>query len=371
VRDFYIHNALFWLEEYHVDGLRLDAVHAILDESDPDIIEEIAQTVRQRLDRRHIHLVLENDRNEAHRLARDGRVARRYDGQWNDDVHHALHVLLTGDSDGYYADFADDPAARLARALATGFAYQGEPSPFRGGRPRGEPSALLPPTAFVSFLQNHDQVGNTAFGTRLSRRAGEAALHCAVTILLLAPQIPLLFMGEEWGSTTPFLFFCDFEPGLGALVREGRRREFARFAEFADEAARERIPDPTDPASFAASKLDWAESAWPSHALWLGRYRALLRLRAAEIVPRLRGGPMQGGSHCRLGRAAFSVGWRLGDGSVLALFANLAADRVLLDDPQGGPAAAGRLLYCAGAPPGRRELAPLSAGFFLAQGVSP
>jgi 1,4-alpha-glucan branching enzyme len=130
------------------------------------------------------------------------------------------------------------------RALAEGFAYQGQSSPFRGGRPRGEPSAALPATAFVAFLQNHDAVGNEPFGTRLSTRAADPALHASIAIVLLSPQIPLLFMGEEWGSGQHFLFFCDFEPGLGDAVREGRRREFAHFPEFRDDAARQRIPDP-------------------------------------------------------------------------------------------------------------------------------
>ena len=170
VRDFVVHNALYWLEEFHADGLRLDAVHAIHDASEPDIVVELAETVHRTLrPDRQVHLVLENDRNQAHFLARapDGR-ARWYAAQWNDDAHHAFHVLLTGERNGYYADYADEPAARLGRALAEGFVHQGEPSPFRGGAARGEPSAHLPPTAFVTFLQNHDQVGNRALGDRLT-----------------------------------------------------------------------------------------------------------------------------------------------------------------------------------------------------------
>ena len=233
MRDFVIQNALYWLEEFRFDGLRLDAVHAIADDSTPDILVELAETVRSRITDREVHLTLENDRNEARRLGwhRDRDLARGYSAQWNDDLHHALHVLLTGEASGYYADYADCPALHLGRALATGFAFQGEPSLYRGGTFRGEPSYDLPPTAFVSFLQNHDQIGNTPFGTRIEARAPEPLLHAAVAIVLLSPQIPMLFMGEEWASKRPFQFFCDFGPPLAEAVRQGRRLEFAQFAD--------------------------------------------------------------------------------------------------------------------------------------------
>ena len=168
VRDFFIENTLYWLKEYHFDGLRFDAVHAIFDETMPDIIDEIGDAVRREITERPVHLVLENDRNEARRLQRSGNRIERFNAQWNDDLHHILHVLITGGHSGYYGDYADQPAYHLGRALAEGFAYQGEPSPFREGRPRGEPSAELPATAFVAFLQNHDQIGNHPMGTRLA-----------------------------------------------------------------------------------------------------------------------------------------------------------------------------------------------------------
>ncbi len=332
VRDFMVHNALYWLEEFHFDGLRLDAVHAIADDSRPDILTEIADTVRRHITGRPIHLILENDRNEARRLARRDGSAALYTAQWNDDLHHALHVLVSGQVAGYYGDYADRPIAHLGRALAQGFAYQGEPSPFRGGRARGELSGGLPATAFVAFLQNHDQVGNTPFGTRITARAPEALVHAAVTIVLLSPQIPMLFMGEEWASARPFLFFCDFAPPLDEAVREGRRREFAQFPEFGDPAARERIPDPSAEASFAASRLDWTEREREPHARWLARYRRMLALRARHITPRLTG--MQpGGEYRLLGPAALRVAWRLGDGARLLLLANFAEDPVPLAEP--------------------------------------
>ena len=359
VRDFMIHNALYWLEEYAFDGLRLDAVHAIHDDSEPDILSELAQTVRSHITDREIHLVLENDRNQARYLTRSAGRAGCFTAQWNDDLHHAMHVLITGEDVGFYADYAAEPARHLGRALAEGFAYQGEPSPFRGGRPRGEPSAALPATAFVSFLQNHDAVGNQPFGTRLSMRAADAALHAGIAIVLLSPQIPLLFMGEEWGSARPFLFFCDFEPGLADAVREGRRREFAHFPEFRDEAARQNIPDPTLASTFEESKLDWAEPTRQTHAGWLARYRPLLAIRQREIIPRLRG---IGGFAVRyrvLGANSVIVEWRLGDGSQLRLIANFAAEPVSASDVLE----VGRILYTSAKMPG----APQSATFVLLQ----
>jgi glycogen operon protein len=325
VRDLIIHNALFWLEEYRLDGLRLDAVHAIVDEGSPHLLDELADAVRRRFaGERHVHLVLENDANQARYLARDeaGGV-RRYDAQWNDDWHHAAHVLLTGEDTGYYADYAADPVASLGRALAEGFAYQGDASAYRDGEARGEPSAHLPPVAFVNFLQNHDQIGNRAFGERLAELAEADALDALTAILLLAPAVPMLFMGEEWGTTTPFRFFTDFEDELAEKVREGRRRELARFPAFAEPAARERIPDPNDPATFESSTLRWAERDDPEHRLRLEAVRELLRLRERQIVPRLPGCPGGEGRWRRIDARGLVVTWRLGDGSRLTLLANL------------------------------------------------
>jgi malto-oligosyltrehalose trehalohydrolase len=357
VRDFIIHNALYWLEEYTFDGLRLDAVHAIYDDSEPPILTELAQTVRRRIIDREVHLVLENDRNEARYLARAGGRVTGYTAQWNDDLHHALHVLITDEHSGYYADFAARPAAHLGRALAEGFAYQGEVSPFRGGRPRGEPSAALPATGFVAFLQNHDHVGNQPFGTRLSTRSAEPLLHAGISIVLLSPQIPLLFMGEEWGSSRPFLFFCDFEPRLADAVREGRRREFAHFAEFRDASARKRLPDPTRASTFEKSRLDWQEVGRRGHVRWLARYRRILAIRRREIMPRLRGMAGFAGTYRVLGTKSVIVEWRLGDGSRLRLIANFGAEAIAAQDIGQD----GRLLYASGVTPG----APGSAAFFL------
>jgi malto-oligosyltrehalose trehalohydrolase len=338
VRDFFLHNALYWLEEFHVDGLRFDAVHAIADDSTPDILTELGAAIRAGPGReRHVHLVLENDANRARYLRRtpDG-GAPLYDAQWNDDVHHAFHVLLTGESDGYYADYAENPTQRLGRCLTEGFAYQGERSAHRGGEARGEPSAHLPPAAFVSFLQTHDQVGNRAFGERLAMLAREPALRAATVAWLLAPAPPLLFMGEEFGAATPFQYFCDFSGNLADAVREGRRREFAPFARFADPSARTAIPDPNEPSTFERSRLDWSCIGHPVHARWLALYRRLLALRRQHLVPRLAGMTGNSGRFEALGGGALTCEWRLGDGSRLRLCLNLSQEERALAAPPAG-----------------------------------
>jgi malto-oligosyltrehalose trehalohydrolase len=359
VRAFYVENTLYWLEEFHFDGLRFDAVHAIIDDSPRHILAEIADAVAARFAReRPVHLVLENDRNEAWPLARrDGRPYR-YVGQWNDDLHHALHVIATGDTAGYYGDYAEAPVARLGRALAEGFAFQGEPSAYRDGARRGEASAHLPPTAFVAFVQNHDQVGNTPLGTRLAQVAPVERVRLVTAIALLSPQIPLLFMGEEWATERPFPFFCDFEPGLADKVREGRRREFADFPGF-----HEQIPDPCAAETFESAKLDWDAREREPHRAWLDWYRKVLAVRAHEIVPRLSGIPGSAGAFTPIGAGGLAVAWRLGDGSRLLLHANFGTSALALDR-----APPGRLLFAqpAGVGDGRCDvLPPLSAAFHL------
>jgi len=324
VRRFFIHNALYWLEEYHFDGLRLDAVDAIRDDSTPDFLEELAAAVRRGPGReRHIHLILENDHNAARYLVRDRNgYPRHYTAQWNDDLHHALHILLTGETDGCYGDFKDRPVRYLGRCLAQGFGYQGEPSAYRGGAERGEPSQNLLPTAFVSFLQNHDQTGNRPFGERIHCLTDPERLGAAIALLLLAPTPPLLFMGEEFAATQPFQFFCDFGPDLAAAVAAGRRRGFACFEGFAQLLEQRAPPDPNDPSTFEHSKLDWECLDAVPHADWLGRYRNLLVLRFDQIVPRLAGMQGNAGTFRLIRTQGLWVQWRLGDGSTLTLVAN-------------------------------------------------
>jgi maltooligosyltrehalose trehalohydrolase len=320
VRDFFIHNVRYWLEEYRFDGLRFDAVDQIEDSSEEHLLVEIARRVRDALPHRHVHLVLENDKNAASLLGRDGEGRPSlYTAQWNDDYHHVAHVLLTGESDGYYCDYVADSGAKLARALAEGYVFQGEKSAFRDGRRRGEPSGHLPSSAFVNFVQNHDQIGNRAMGERLTTLVEPEAMEAGLALLLLAPQVPLLYMGEEWGETRPFLYFCDFHDELADAVREGRRSEFGRFERFGSPEARASIPDPNAVPTFEASKLDWAKLEIPAHARRLELVRDLLALRTREIVPRL---PAVQSSAEAAG-SLIAARWTLNDGSQLAVLANL------------------------------------------------
>lgn len=355
VREFFVHNALYWIEEYHVDGLRLDAVHAIVDDSGEHFLEELAERVQDGPGRdRHVHLVLENEANAA-RWMREG----FYRAQWNDDFHNALHVVLTGETSGYYGGYAGDPMRLFARCLGEGFAYQGEPSHYREGEARGEPSADLPPTAFVSFLQNHDQVGNRAFGERITALAPPEAVRAAAAIYLLSPQIPMLFMGEEWAAEEPFLFFCDFEEDLAPLVTGGRREEFEKFPEFSDPEVRGRIPDPGEKATFDKSVLDWDEVS--EHTGWLEVYKELLRLRREEIVPRLKGIPGGETVYRLVGERGLRARWTLGDGSLLTLLANLGEEPLAGFEPPDG-----RPLYATpGAAEDGRELPPWSVAWHL------
>lgn len=358
VRDFVVHNALYWLEEFHFDGLRLDAVHAIRDDSAEHLLEEIARRVRALGLGRHDHLVLENEENQARLLGRDRKgEPELFTAQWNDDVHHVLHTAVTGEASGYYVEYQGD-TAKLARTLAEGFAFQGEMMAYRG-EARGEPSAHLPPTAFVAFLQNHDQIGNRAFGDRITAHAPPQRVRAAAAVYLLAPQIPMLFMGEEWAAPEPFLFFCDFGPELSEAVRQGRREEFARFPEFRDPETRARIPDPTAVDTFNASKLDWSARNKPDHAERLAWYRGILAVRQREIVPRLGGMATNRASHEVLGPGAVAVTWSLADGSALALQANLS------DASVPAQPAEGRVLWSEG--PGQRDgvLGPWSVAWRL------
>jgi malto-oligosyltrehalose trehalohydrolase len=324
VRDLIIHNALYWLEEFRFDGLRLDAVHAIKDDSPKHILEELAERVHASVgSERHVHLVLENYANQSRFLVRtyDNRP-KWYSAQWNDDLHHGLHVAATREGAGYYMDYVGD-LQKLGRALAEGFAYQGEPSPFCGGKRRGEPSAFLPPASFVSFIQNHDQVGNRALGERLTMLAKPPAVRAVACVFLLAPQIPLLFMGEEWAATSAFPFFCDLSGELRDAVREGRRKEFESFPEFRDPEKQSQLPDPVSPATFHAAKLRWDEIQSAQHQDWFAWYQKLLALRQSEIIPRLSRIPGHSGTFL-LQDNVLQVTWRLADHAELRLQACLS-----------------------------------------------
>jgi malto-oligosyltrehalose trehalohydrolase len=321
VRAFAIENALYWLREYRFDGLRLDAVHAISEPGEVSMLHDLSRAVGHLASKtgRQLHLVLENDDNTASLLDADQDPPRgRYRAQWNDDYHHAWHVLLTGERHGYYSDYSKSPLGDIARALASGFVYQGEASAHRGGQLRGEPSGALTPAAFVNFLQNHDQIGNRALGDRLESLVSDKAMEAALAITLLAPMIPMLFMGEEWGSTAPFPFFCDFQGDLADAVRNGRRKEFAgAYAKYGDE-----VPDPLDQSTLQSAVLDWNTRDLPKAHQRLTLVQKLLSIRRREIVPRL--------AEVRFGEASaedsglLAASWRMGDGVVLQLLANLS-----------------------------------------------
>ena len=359
VRDFTIHNALYWMEEFHLDGLRLDAVHAIKDDSPKHLLDELAERVYEAARDRIVHLILENEDNQSSRLRRDefGQPTH-YTAQWNDDVHHVLHTAATSEGNGYYGDFKDDPE-KLGCALAEGFAFQGQVMRCSGNE-RGEPSAHLPPTAFVAFMQNHDQIGNRAFGERINAIASPEAIHSIAAIYLLLPQIPMLFMGEEWGSSRPFPFFCDFDGELGEKIRQGRREEFASFPEFKDPEQRYRIPDPQARETFLSAKLDWAQRDEEVHAEWLDWYKRILGVRKASVVPVLdRIGPYAGSYHV-LGKGAVRACWVVDDGRVLILTANLSDTSV-----DGLPDLDGELIWHEGAWPEGRTMLPWSVRWLL------
>jgi maltooligosyltrehalose trehalohydrolase len=320
VRRFAIENALYWLGDFRFDGLRLDAVHAIPEPGRVALLHELSESVGTLAadSGRQIHLVVENDANQAGLLDPITQPPRgKYRAQWNDDYHHAFHVLLTGEKQGYYCDYGE-PARHLARALAQGFAYQGEASRHRHGAARGEKTAAVPLTAFVNFLQNHDQVGNRPLGERLVDLTSPAALQAALAMTLLAPSPPLMFMGDEWGAHHPFPFFCDFKGELADAVRNGRRHEFAEaYRRHGDQ-----IPDPLAEETFRQATLDWAGAQKPEHQKRLALVKDLLATRRSFVIPRLPELALGSGC-CRMQDGVLLARWNFQTGEALAMLANL------------------------------------------------
>ena len=337
VRAFAIGNALNWLAEYRFDGLRLDAVNTITEPGEISMLHDLSHAVGKLAagTRRHIHLVLENGDNRASLLDAEQDPAHgKYRAQWNDDYHHAWHVLLTGESQGYYGDYPE-PLPKLTRALGSGFIYQGEAAAFWGGKLRGEPSGMLAPSAFVNFLQNHDQIGNRALGDRLESIVDPKAIEAALTVTLLAPFVPMLFMGEEWGSIMPFPFFCDFQGDLAEAVRKGRRREYGwAYAKYG-----EGVPDPLDAATFRSAVLDWEARDGPAGERRLALVRELLAIRRREIFPRLSGAAFGQAQAAESG--LLTASWRMGDGTTLHLLANLSTAAIA----KGGAGAPGGAIW--------------------------
>ena len=332
VRRFFIENAIYWLEEFHLDGLRFDAIDQIEDHSDPHILVGIAERIRAEFAHREIHLTTEDSRNVTflHERDRQGKV-RLFTGEWNDDFHNAIHVLATGETDGYYADFAKDTEKLAARTLAEGFAYQGE-TPARTGEPRGVSSKNQPPLAFVDFIQNHDQVGNRGQGERILALAGAEKTKALMAALLLSPHIPLMFMGEEYGETNPFLFFTDFHGELAQAVREGRRKEFEGHGSHGDEA----VPDPNAKDTFEASKLDWKKTESDGGREWLKTTRELLSARRRFILPLLASAGGNSGKIVATGDLFFAVAWDFPKGQ-LQMAVNLGEKPCSVDGFAGRP----------------------------------
>lgn len=282
-------NVLQWLIEYHVDGLRLDATHALTDDSREHILAQIAREVAACVPGREIHLIAEDERNLdtlLHPIAEGGFGMT---GVWADDFHHAVRRHLAGDHEAWFSDFRGN-TDEIAAAVRDGWVFTGQHAAHYDG-PRGTSPAGVPIEASVICVQNHDQVGNRAHGERLHHQVSDATWLAASTLLLTSPETPLLFMGQEWATSAPFLYFTDHEEALGALVIEGRRREFGRFSAFGDPEVRERIPSPQAEATWRASRLPWEECTQPSHAVVLAQTRALLAVRHAHVAaqPRDRG----------------------------------------------------------------------------------
>jgi maltooligosyltrehalose trehalohydrolase len=336
VRRYVIDNALHWLSEYHIDGLRLDAVHAICDFSATNILEEIAaeaHKLQEQLGRRLL-IIAESDLNDARLVRPRERGGFELDAAWSDDFHHAVHAALTGEQIGYYRDFKG--SAAIAQAIQQRYVYGGEYSPFRRRR-HGAAATDVPADRFVVFAQNHDQVGNRAEGDRLSNLVSFERQKLAAAMVLLSPYVPLLFMGEEYGETNPFLYFVShYSPELIEAVRQGRSDEFESFAWQGG------VPDPAAESTFEASKLDWSRTQDEPHADMLAMYRQLLALRKSE--PALRPGEAQ--VEAQSSEHPASIQWRLrhASGRDLQAFFNLsreAADFALSDE--GG---AWRCIFC-------------------------
>jgi maltooligosyltrehalose trehalohydrolase len=326
VRAFAIENALAWLSDYRFDGLRLDAVnHIVTPPGQISLLHDLSIAVGRLAQEsgRHIHLVVENGDNIASLLDATQEPPRgKYRAQWNDDYHHVWHVILTGEAQGYYGDYQRAPRQDLARALASGFVYQGEPAAFWGGKHRGEPSGRLSPTCFVNFLQNHDQIGNRPFGDRLEDIADGRAIEAALAVTLLAPMMPMLFMGEEWGSKVPFPFFCDFQGALADAVRQGRRHEYR----WAYERYGNEVPNPLDAATFQSAKLDWQACESGTRARRLALVRELLTIRRQHVAPKLANAAF--GDARAEDNGLLTASWRMGDGATLRLVANLSSTEI-------------------------------------------
>ncbi|MGO4354621.1 malto-oligosyltrehalose trehalohydrolase [Rhizobium sp. RAF36] len=322
VRRYFIDNALYWIGEFQLDGLRLDAVEQIHDLSERHVLEELSEEVRAAFPGRKVHLVVEDQRNLVSLLERDEKgEVKTYTAEWNDDFHHVAHIIATGEDNGHYKPFAADLWEKTKLALQHGFVYPDRADPPE--LPRDE-RVYLPPEAFVNFLQNHDQIGNRAFGERLLSLSRPPMVETLTAIMMLAPQIPFLFMGEEYGETQPFYFFCDYAGELGDMIRKGRMTEAEGFGGLKEGQSKETLPDPNARATFDGSALQWQRAEAVDGRRRKAFVAELARIRQQHVVPLLKRTPRMQAEALETGDGALAIDWAM-DGARLQLRANLTS----------------------------------------------
>ena len=344
-REFILQNALFWLQEYDVDGLRLDAAHAIIDNGPKHVLDELADRVHAFAGKRQLHLIREDENNIAVRLTRDAEgKATSYTAQWNHDIDHLLGAGFMGEMDERKEDDKGE-TDRLGKAISEGFVIAAEEN-----HKDFEAGCHVPPNAFISFLQSHDLVGNRIFGERVTSLLGPECVRALAAVALLMPQAPMMFMGEEWGASSPFPYFCDFHGELGVAVQKGRCEQLGKLPGVSQEELKN-APNCQAESTFRSAQLRWEELEQPEHAAWFKLYKQLLLLRRARITPLLRGLSGRCGSHEVLGPGALKCTWKLAGDARLHLSANLWHEM-----REGFGKAQGEVLWIQGADNGSGEL---------------
>ncbi|MDX0452304.1 malto-oligosyltrehalose trehalohydrolase [Sinorhizobium medicae] len=333
VRRYFIENALYWLGDFRFDGLRLDATEQIRDTSNPHFLVALEHEVRKCFADRQVHLVVEDANRRRSLLERDANgTPMLFDAGWNDDLHNALHVVATGETRGHYRPFAEAPWSKIRSALAEGFAVPAKEDNFSAEGSR----ARVPPQGRVNFLQNHDQIGNRAFGERLALLVREDSLRVLTAMHMLAPQIPLLFMGEEYGETQPFYFFSDYQGEIADAIRLGRRDEAENFGGLPNGKTVEDLPDPLDPEVFSSSKLRWSRAASPAGERRLAYMRDLAAIRQRHIVPMMAGTAMPERRAFETEDGVIAVDWQFGE-SCLEMRVNLSQETHAIPPFRGQP----------------------------------
>ena len=326
-------NAAYWIDEFHLDGLRLDATQSVFDESEDHILAELTRRARGAAGRRSILIFAENEPQDTRLVRPTEANGFGLDGLWNDDFHHSARVALTGRNEAYYSDYLGSPQ-ELISAAKRGYLYQGQTSSWQK-QPRGTSARGLPPELFATYLENHDQVANSARGERLWQSTDPGRFRAMTGLLLLGPWTPLLFQGEEWSAASPFLFFADHEPELARLVAKGRAEFLAQFPSCATPETRAQLAAPHDRVTFERCRLDWSELERPAHAQSLALHRDLLALRRRDPVIRAQGGNGVQIDGAVLATEAFALRFQASDeGDDRLLIVNLGLERVLRPAPE-------------------------------------